>query len=288
MSHTSPHESQLEFRFGEYQSTQLISTVFESLGKVSSNEPWMDAATVLNRDNIWFEADLQSRREDEVTTAFSAAKFKAPGAATALVAVACNLTYADPVSREQEELHERQRDRGRQNNQKLTRIARTTKWDGDAKIRVVKVLNRALGDLGPIPLGSVVGYKLRMMIGIRLLVVGNLLLEDSSQRHNLDFDVRDWLARYLNRYFPGDGGLDEENAYLRNKWRNFRGGGNHVPEQLLQSEEDLKFFNMVELKEKDKLVAEAEKAQSAFGDWPTFLAQVRNTEELSTPTLAPA
>lgn len=278
---TSVHESQLAFHYGEYQSTLLIGTVFEQLKVLSRDEPWVQATTIFNNASVHTEEDLTRQRLDQVVTLFKATGFTEPTLAATLLKMACKIQYDEAPSQELREMCARNTQNGRANSQKLTRIPRTAAFDGNAKIRITKLMNATLGDLGPIPHGSVVGYTLRKKLGVRLLTVANLLLEDGSQRHNLDYDVRDWMARYLNRYFPGDGSVEDDQVYLRNKWRNLRGSTTQVPGKLIEDEEAVEFFNLAELIEKGKITEETvHTLGGSFGEWSEFYTKVRDTERL--------
>lgn len=277
----SQPENEVKFRFNEYQPTLLITAALDGLSQMVSDEPWSEAATCFGRANLTVVSQLLAKRESEIVEIFQAAKFSGAAAAAALLALACKLSWAQPPAREMDGAAlQRDIENGRKNSQVLSRVPRTCKYDGPAKIRIVQLLNATLSDLGPIPSGSVVGYTIRSKIGARLVTVGNLILSDGSQRHNLDYDTRDWVARYLDRYFPDDKGVDGYVEYLKSRWRNLRGGILHLPPEILDSQENMEYFNLVDLKGKGKCVREGSSFPGAshFGDVADFIARVRSAQ----------
>ena len=257
-THEQP-EGQPQFEFGSKNVDVKLADVASQLTPLERGN-WLGAMAALGSEpnNIRHCGALSDLREDVVVEVFKNAGFERPKIAASLLALACDVTWQGPeMSTSGLEKKEKADSSKRNNLQKLTRFKRTTSFNADSKKRLVKVLNLLTADLDPTHPGTTIAYPMRTELGARLYLAGNFLLKDGSQRHNIDADVKEFIARYLDRYFPYGNdadGVQRYETYIFSRWRNGRCGSYMVPPKCLEPE-FLDFYQLHDLKKKGHLTA---------------------------------
>ena len=286
IARTMEEESQIEFEFGKFISQMRLDVVFKELSDICPGEPWLSsglhAFAVMNIDHV---GALLSLRLDETLTAFKSAKFLKPSRAASLLQASCDFEYLQPLA---DAATEAERalvsvQKSRDNVQKLTKYARTDTLDSTARKRIVLTLCATLGDLGPIARGSFINYSLQVEIYFRVVMVANHLLSDGSQRHNLDLDVREFVARWLECEYPIDGGWEKHDDLARRRMKNLRTAS--VKHPLPASNAAILYFNLTELIDEGHLIIPKEEAE---GEEQTVLQrqyQVRVVRPMSLDVL---
>ena len=262
IARTMEEESQVEFEFGKFISQMRLDVVFKELSDISPGEPWLSsglhAFAVMNIDHV---GALLSLRLDEALTAFKTAKYLKPSRAASLLQASCDFEYLQPLA---DAATEAERvlvsvQKSRDNVQKLTKYARTETLDSTARKRIVLTLCATLGDLGPIARGSFITYSLQVEIYFRVVMVANHLLSDGSQRHNLDLDVREFVARWLECEYPIDGGWEKHDDLARRRMKNLRTAS--VKHPLPASKAAILYFNLTELIDEGHLIIPKEEVE---------------------------
>ena len=216
------NESQIEHNFGEYEGGLSIRVLFESLQTFSKTEPWSaKGVPTFHAGGVEFVANLKQIREDECVTLFSKSEFYMPARAAKLLKAACDLDFLQPDLPAEVaglDVVKRLRD----NVQKLQKFERVDLLDQGTMKRICLILSSCMGDLGPIAHGSFIQYPLMVEVNARLFLIANQLLADGSQRHNLDIDIREFISRWINRYFPVQGGWEKHDQTSRRRFKNAR------------------------------------------------------------------
>ena len=138
-------------------------------------------------------------------------------------------------------------ERLKDNIQKLGNHPRTNVLDIQKKKYLTQILNAVFSDLGPLPVGWTITYPMQTEIGSRLALISNKLMPDGSQRHNLDHDIREFEACYLNLELPAKGGIEFYDHLGECRWRNLRTARHSHPEPA--TEEEITYFDLGELVE---------------------------------------
>eukprot|EP00966_Prymnesium_polylepis_P064178 1487945-Prymnesium_polylepis.1 len=233
--------SEEQFHFGHKNYQVKIADLCEELAPMAPEEPFPRLASLLemNKDGPVKVVDLFLMREDEMTLYMKATGFTNIAKCISLLKVACDQSFLPSLLVQEgagaDDRAAAQAAR-RDNAQKSTRVARTIVWCEIVRERLLKVLVAATADITPCAAGATVGYECRTELGRRIFVAGHLLLEDGSQRNNLDWDVRDFTAEFLDTFYPyeDDTGVEGYKTYLQSRWRNARTGVYKVPGWMLE------------------------------------------------------
>jgi hypothetical protein len=286
-------ESQRPFHFGEKNSDVKMHVVLEGMRLFAPVEPWTLAMGNFDLKKISSVRDLSTITKDMCETIFKASGFQdAPRALALLILALDSPTWQEPPpapaseGEDQAVKEAKNKKINIDNAQKTFKVARVDVFSDAVKSRLVCILCAMTSDL-VLPTGGSVDFMTRAEIGHRLFLAGHHLLPDGSQRHNLDFDVRELIARFLTRFFHYAGGYEVYDTWLKSRWRNMRTGKYVATKALFASPAIMNTLHVAQLVAHGKVVPTKNASPNAKSvladdfDLQAFVNTVRLSCELS-------